>query len=129
MGLPPDVEDALRRADVVWVGLDGRPPRAVWHAWHDGALWLVTGGQEQELPGADDAASARVVVRARGALAGRAADLTAAVERVAPGDPRWDDAVSVLAPARLNAVDQAGLPERWAAGSTVLRLVPAPAQG
>jgi hypothetical protein len=124
VGLPPDVEDALRRSAVVWVGLDGRPPRAVWHVWHDGALWLVAGGGEQDLPGAGDATSAQVVVRARGALAGRLAELTADVEQVRPDDQGWEDTVGVLAAARLNGPDPAALPERWAAASTVLRLDP-----
>ena len=124
-GLDAEAEEALRRGAVVWVALDGRPPRAVWHVWRDGAVLLVTGGDEQELPGADDARSAVVVVRGRGALAERVAELPTAVERLAPGTPDWDDAVTALVPERLNAADLDALPGRWAASSTVLRLRPA----
>lgn len=123
-GLVPEVEEALRRGAVVWVALDGRPPRAVWHVWHDAAVLLVVGGDEQDLPGADDAQRAVVVVRGRGPLAGRVAELAATVERPAPGTPEWDDAVAALVPERLNADDLDALPARWTASSTVLRLRP-----
>jgi hypothetical protein len=122
--LPPDVEEALRRAAVVWVGLDGRPPRAVWHVWQDGAALVVAGGGEQELPGAAEASRARLVLRRRSGLAGRLATLEATARRLWPGEAEWDAAVAALAPQRLNAPDVERLPQRWARASVVLRLEP-----
>ena len=124
MVLSASVEDALRRAGVVWVALDGRPARAVWHVWHDGAVHVVAGGDEQDLPGAQDAVRGVVVVRDRGALSGRLPDVDVDVVRLRPGTPEWDAATPVLAARRLNATDAATLPERWARRSVVLRLQP-----
>ena len=119
--MDPEVEEALRRSGVVWVALDGRPPRAVWHVWRDGAVHLVAGGGEQDVPGAADARTAVLTVRSR-TTGGRVADLPAAVERLAPGTADWDAAVTLLVPERLNADDVDALPQRWATGSVVLRL-------
>ncbi|HWG94776.1 MAG TPA: hypothetical protein VNU66_11175 [Mycobacteriales bacterium] len=121
-----ELEEALRRGGVVWVGLDGRAPRPVWHVWHDAAVHVVCGGGEQELPGAAGAAQAVVVARGRGSLAGRAGELAADVERLAPGTPAWDEVVPLLVAARLNAPDLDALPEQWARSSVVLRLRSAP---
>jgi hypothetical protein len=118
------LEEALRRGGLVWVGLDGRPPRAVWHVWHDGAVHLVCGGGEQDLPGAAEAQEAVVVARGRGSLAARAGELTAEVERLEPGSPAWEAVLPLLVAERLNADDLDALPARWAQASTVLRLRP-----
>ena len=122
MTLQPGHEEALRRAGVVWVGLEDRPPKAVWHVWHDHAVLVVVGGSEQDLPGASTAVRGVVVVRPRGALSGRLADLPAAVSRLVPGSAAWETALPVLAAARLNATGTDGLAERWASESLVLRL-------
>jgi hypothetical protein len=121
-----ELEEALRRGGVVWVGLDGRAPRPVWHVWHDGAVHVVCGGGEQDLPGAEDADRAVVVARGRGSLAGRAGEVAAAVERLPAGTPEWEQVVPLLVSGRLNAPDLDALPAQWAAGSTVLRLRPLP---
>lgn len=125
MTASPLVEEATRRSGVVWV----RPPGAeravpVWHAWHDGCAWLVVGGAEQQVPGLADAEWAEVLVRSAERRSGLLITWTAAVERVEPGTPAWDDAVPVLHAERLNAVDGEQQPERWARESTVLRLRP-----
>jgi hypothetical protein len=122
--LTPGAEQALRRSGVVWVSCDGGRPRAVWHVWHDGALLLVAGGLEQELPGSRDADRAEVLVRDRGALGGLLTRWAADVERLHPGTAGWDAVVPLLAAARLNAVDPAGQADRWARDSVVLRLTP-----
>jgi hypothetical protein len=118
------VDEATRRSNVVWVCLDGAPARAVWHVWHDGCAYLVTGGREQELPGAAAARQAVVVVRSRERRSGVVVEWTAEVEHVVPGTGDWDDVVPVLHAARLNAPDGDEQPARWARESTVLRLRP-----
>jgi hypothetical protein len=124
----PTPDSATGRSKVVWVGLDGRPPRAVWHVEHAGALHVVVDGGEQSLPGARTATTAEVVVRGRASLSARTGTWTAAVERLSPGTTEWDEVVPLLAAARLNAADAEGQPERWARESVVLRLAPESAQ-
>jgi hypothetical protein len=124
-GLVPEVEEALRRGAVVWIGVDDEPPRPAWHLWHDDAVLVVTGPGEQALPGLAAADEARVVVRGPHALAGAVAELVCDVERLPPGTPEWQRVAPLLAEERLNAVDQAGLVGRWVAdGVVVLRLRP-----
>jgi hypothetical protein len=121
----PLVEEATRRSSVVWVALDtGDGPRAVWHVWHAGAAYLVTGGLEQQLAGALTAARATVQVRSRERRSGLVVQWSAQVERVPPGTPEWDEVVPVLHAARLNAPDGEEQPQRWARESLVLRLRP-----
>jgi hypothetical protein len=122
--LPAEVEDALRRSGVIWVGLDDGAPRAVWQLWHDGAVHLVAGGAEQELPRAGVATRGVVQVRGRTALSGLVATWEAVVERLEPRTAAWDAVTPLLAARRLNAEDAAGQPDRWAHASVVLRLTP-----
>jgi hypothetical protein len=118
------VAEATRRSGVVWVSADGTDPRPVWHLWHAEALWLVGGGDEQELPPLADRAV--VVVRSKATQSGRVVEWAADVSRVEPGSPQWEDVVPLLAAERLNATSAQDLPARWAATSTVLRLAPRP---
>ena len=120
--VPTLVAEATRRSGVVWVSADGTAPRLVWHLWHADALWLVGGGDEQELPPLADRAV--VVVRSKATQSGRVVEWDADVSRVEPGTPQWDEVVPLLAAERLNAASTQDLPARWAASSTVLRLAP-----
>lgn len=122
MSVPTLVAEATRRSGVVWVSADGARPRVVWHLWHDDAMYLVGGGEEQELPPLGDRAV--VVVRSRASQSDRVVEWAADVAPVLPGTPLWDEVVPRLAAERLNARSADDLPERWAAASTVLRLSP-----
>jgi len=125
MTASPLVEQATRRSGLVWVRPDGAgQTRAVWHAWHDGCVWLVVGGLEQELPGIEQVARAQVLVRSHERRGGLLVTWTAEVEHVEPGTPAWDSGVPVLHGRRLNAPDGEQQPQRWARESTVLRLRP-----
>jgi hypothetical protein len=121
---PTLVAEATKRAGVVWLASPSAtppvPPTLVWHVWHDGAAYVVCGGQEQALPPLGDTA----VVTVRSAARARAVDWPAVVQRVRPGSELWAAVTPLLAAQRLNAAS-AGLPERWAASSTVLQLTPA----
>lgn len=110
------VAEATRRSGLVWV--DGQP---VWHVWHDGAAWVVTGGLEQRL---EVGATAVVDVRSRDRQADLLVRWVAAVTEVAPGSAEWAAVVPLLRAARLHAPDGAAAPERWARESRVLRLAP-----
>jgi ADP-ribose pyrophosphatase YjhB (NUDIX family) len=99
------IAEATRRAGVVWLTVPGAGrPYPAWHLWRDppGAAYLVTGPGEQPLPGLAGAARVAVTVpskESRGALV----TWTAAVGRVDPGSPEWDEVIGPLRAARLNA--------------------------
>ena len=116
------VEEATRRSGVLWVrGEDGRE-QALWHLWHQGAAYVVTGGLEQPWPGGDGPVG--VTVRSRERQAGQVVRWEAVVEQLLPGTTPWDDVVPLLHAQRLNAPDGQRQPERWARESRVLRLQP-----
>lgn len=110
------VAEATRRSGLVWV--DRQP---VWHVWHDGAAWVVTGGLEQQLVVGDTAV---VEVRSRDRQADLLVRWVASVAAVEPGSGEWAAVVPLLRAARLHAPDGAAAPERWARESRVLRLTP-----
>jgi hypothetical protein len=101
---------------VVWVA-----GALLWHVWHDGAMYVVGGGPEQELPvGPGDRPV--VVVRSKASQAGVVVAWPAGVEAVVPGTPLWDEVAPLLAAERLNA--EAGRADRWADECVLLRFVP-----
>ncbi|HEX4815335.1 MAG TPA: hypothetical protein VFV66_21545 [Nonomuraea sp.] len=114
------IEEGAKKSGVLWLTLDR--PRLAWHVWHDGAIYLVTGGEEQELPGLAGRDRVHVTLRSKDNGA-RLVEFDAAVSVVDQGAAA--DAVAVLAKERLNARAGEGLAERWARESTVLRLTPA----
>src|SRR3954453_22878365 len=129
-GVPPAIDPAAlalvaegaTRSGVVWL----RPTASAryhlaWHAWHDGAVLLVSGGGEQELPPLDGVVE--LVVPSKDSRARLATVLTRA-RVLAPGTLEWAAAVGVLAAKRLNDPDPAGQRDRWARRATVVRLEP-----
>ncbi|MCK2213037.1 hypothetical protein MF672_004385 [Actinomadura sp. ATCC 31491] len=116
----PAVEEGAKKSGVLWLGLAGGP-RLAWHVWHDGAIHLVTGGEEQALPGLDALDRVRVTLRSKDNGA-RLVEFEAAVSVV--DQAREAGAVAALAKERLNARDAEHLAERWARDSVVLRLTP-----
>ncbi|WP_157249539.1 hypothetical protein [Nonomuraea typhae] len=111
------IEEGAKKSSVLWLTLDR--PRLAWHAFHEGAVYLVTGGGEQELPGLAGLAEVHVTLRSKdnGALLAEF-DAPVSVVDVA-AEP---EAVATLAKERLNAPDTEHLTERWARDSTVIRL-------
>ncbi|GAA3233298.1 hypothetical protein [Nonomuraea helvata] len=113
------IEEGAKKSGILWLTLDR--PRLAWHAWHEGAIYLVTGGGEQELPGLETLDQVHVTLRSKDNGA-RLVEFEAAVSVV--DQAAAADAVAVLAKERLNATDSEHLTERWARDSTVLRLTP-----
>ncbi|NJP96933.1 hypothetical protein HCN51_47205 [Nonomuraea sp. FMUSA5-5] len=113
------IEEGAKKSGILWLTLDR--PRLAWHAWHDGAIYLVTGGEEQRLPGLDGLDRVHVTLRSKDNGA-RLVEFEAAVSAV--DQAASADAVAVLAKERLNARDSEHLTERWARESTVWRLTP-----
>ncbi|MBB5627536.1 hypothetical protein BJ981_003235 [Sphaerisporangium krabiense] len=118
------IEEAAKKSGVLWISLPAGD-RLAWHVWHDGAVYVVTGGGEQALPGLVDAARVTVTLRSKDNGA-RLVAFEAAVRVVDQSSPSEGDAgaIAALAKERLNAPDAAGLTSRWAAGSSVVRLTP-----
>lgn len=110
------VAEATRRSGVVWVS-----GALLWHVWHDGAMYVVGGGPEQDLP-VGPGERAVVVVRSQASQSGVVVEWDASVEAVVPGTPLWDQVHPLLAGERLNA--EPGRAGRWAAECTVLRFTP-----
>jgi hypothetical protein len=113
------VQEGAKKSGILWLGLDR--PRLAWHAWHDGAIYVVTGGEEQRLPGLESLSTVQVTLRSKDNGA-RLAVFDAAVTVV--DQSAEPDAVAALAKERLNARDSEHLTERWAGSSTVVRLTP-----
>jgi hypothetical protein len=122
----PVVEEAIKKAAVAWVSVDGEPPYALWCLPLDGALFVISGRGEQAAPGLARARTAEVTLR--GDHGGRIVTFTADVRRVEPGDEEWEAVAPQVAGKRLNApVAAEALVERWLMDCTLSRLAPADA--
>src|SRR5919108_3817593 len=112
------VEEAAKKSGLMWLHLPGlSQPRAAWHVWHEGAAYVLTGGEgEQPLPGLPEADRVRVTLRSKD-KGGRLVSFVAATEPVEPGTELWDTVAPVLAKERLNAPSHEGQLERWATES------------
>jgi hypothetical protein len=117
------IEEGARKSGILWISVAGRD-LAAWHVWHEGAVYVVSGGGEQPLPGLVDAARVRVTLRSKDNGA-RLVAFDAGVEVVDQASPSAAGALALLAKEWLNAVGAAGLLARWATDSTVVRLAPA----
>ncbi|MEV4616007.1 hypothetical protein AB0K43_25945 [Kitasatospora sp. NPDC049258] len=119
------LEEAAKKSGLLWVRAEGQQQaRAVWHAWHDGAVVVVGDGAEQPLHGLAAGSTATVTVRSKDKW-GRLTSWPATVAELAPGSEAWLGAVEELKGKRLNAPDTDTIGERWARECRVLRLAPA----
>lgn len=57
------LDAALRKAAAIWITVPGRKPRLVWALWRQNAIWLATGGTEQQVPGLGDGVECTITVR------------------------------------------------------------------
>lgn len=123
------IEETAKRSAVVWIDTGFGRPVAAWHVWRDGAVHVVCGGGEQELPGLTQARIVQVIVRSKDSGA-RLMRWQASVTVLRPPEEAeeqpglWASVTKELAAKRLNAVDAATQPQRWALGSAVVRLTP-----
>ncbi|MGK4582858.1 hypothetical protein [Kitasatospora sp. HPMI-4] len=118
------LEEAAKKSGLLWVRAEGQPhSRALWHAWHDGAVVVVGDGAEQPLHGLVAGSTAAVTVRSKDKW-GRLVGWTARVSELAPKSEEWTAAVEELKGKRLNAPDTDSIGERWARECRVLRLEP-----
>jgi hypothetical protein len=111
-----------KKAGVCWLRYDGRD-HAVWHVWLEGALYVLSGGDEQPLPGIEDQDRVEVVMRSKDS-GGRLLRWVGEVSAVRPDDESWEPVTTALVSGRLNLPDLATAADGWAAGSRVSRVVP-----
>jgi len=122
------VAEACTRTDVVWVRpyASGVPRtdgghRLAWHVWHDGAVVVVQGGGEQDLP--PPAEGMEVLVPSKDA-GHRLLTLLTTTQVLLPGSDEWSAAAQALSAARLNEPDPRHQRERWASAALVVRMTP-----
>jgi hypothetical protein len=118
------LQELMRKSSLCWVRLAGAErERAVWHVWHEGAAYVVSGGSEQPLPGVESAEEAVVVVRTKDTRQ-RMLAWRAEVGGVAPDSAEYDAVVGELLGARLNLPDLPEARDRWRRECRVTRLRP-----
>jgi hypothetical protein len=118
------VAELMKKSSVCWLRLPGADrDHPVWHIWHEGAAYVVSGGSEQPLPGIDSTDTVTVVARTKDSRQ-RMLAWRADVSTVRPGDAAWDEVVRAMVGARLNLRDLATAADRWARECVVTRLTP-----
>jgi hypothetical protein len=127
--LPKDVEDGLKKSDVIWVGADvggRRVTMPAWFVYRNGKIYLLSqkqpGPQEQTVPGVGEAKEFVVVTRIKGR--DTAAQEFMAAPRLLEG-AEWEEAAQALADKRKS---RAGAPAesigRWRGTCDILELTP-----
>ena len=127
--LPKDVEDGLKKSDVVWVGVEANGRRKLipsWFVYRNGKIYLLSkrepGPEEQTVPGVPGAPELVVVTRRKGRET--ALDEFHAAARVLQGS-EWEDAAKLLADRRRSRV---GAPiesiNRWRGSCDIAELTP-----
>ena len=118
------VDEACRKSSMLWLRPAGADrAQAVWHAYVDGAVHVVSQGLEQAAPELIDGAEVDVTVRSKD-TGGRVVTFRGTVSTIAPTDAAWDTVVTELHAKRLNPPDGEGQPARWARESRVVRIEP-----
>lgn len=116
------IAEVAKKTSVCWLRYDGGV-HAAWHLWHDGALALVSGGDEQPLPGVENVDRVEVIMRSK-ENGGRLVTWVGAVSVVCPADELWPTVTAALVSDRLNLADLGTAADEWAERSVVSRIVP-----
>ncbi len=135
---PPDADaftaaltqELAKKTGVCWLRYDSSTgsghrgaEHAAWHVWHDDALYVVSGGNEQPLPGIAAAPTVEVIMRSKES-GGRLLTWVGDASVVRPGDELWEPVTTALVAGRLNLDDLATAAAGWAEHSVVTRIVP-----
>ncbi|GAA4357777.1 hypothetical protein [Angustibacter luteus] len=118
------VAEAASKGGMLWVRPRGQSRAwGVWHEWHEGAVLVVSGPGEQELPELDG--DVDLVLRSKDTGA-RLVTVAAVAEVLDASGEEWLAAAGALAPGRLNsAALPADLPEHWrTTGARITRITP-----
>ena len=113
--------EAAAKSGLLWIrpaGQDRSWP--AWHVWHEGAVVVVSGPGEQDLP--DLSGPVELLLRSKDT--GQRLLRVPAVATVLPeDDERWEPAAHALAASRLNSTTSpARLPERWRGHNPITEL-------
>jgi hypothetical protein len=130
--LPKDVEDSLRKSDVIWVGIEsnGRDRAVpVWFVYRQGRIYLLhsnEGSGEQVIPGLPDASELVVVTRMK-YRDSRTTRFAASVRLIPPDSPEFDQVAAPLADRRRDRhIPPQDLIKKWRSASClVAELTPA----
>jgi len=118
------VEESAKKSGLLWVRATGprRRPQPMWQVWHDGAIYVLTGGIEQPAPeGLADLAF--VVLRSKDKRS-RLLTIEVSVEVVEADTDEWSTLAPLFVAKRLNLPDGEAAPERWRRECVVYRLRP-----
>jgi hypothetical protein len=129
--LPKEIEDGLKKSDVIWVGVeqDGRDRAVpVWFAYRQGRIYVLHTDKvdigEQQIPGLPDAPELVVVTRWKYRDT-RRERFHAAVRLVEPSSPEFDGLAALLADRRR---DRHGPPQeaigKWKSSCVIAELTP-----
>ena len=103
--LPKDVEDGLKKSDVIWVGAENgerKHPVPAWFVYRQGRIYVLhsdPGTGEQTIPGLPEAPELTVVTRRKGRDT-RADRFPASVRMIPPHSPEFDQVAAFLADRR-----------------------------
>ena len=123
---------ALKKSTILWVeipqtdakGRDSDPlTRPVWFVADRHTVYVLTGPDEQELPGIEQAAQVRLVARGKDTQS-RILDLPCAVEAIGVEDRRYAAFESAALTRRLNLPDGDAAAARWRATCRLYGLTP-----
>jgi hypothetical protein len=118
------IEEATKKSGMAWITVPGSDrARAVWHAWQDGAAYVLSGPSEQPLPGIEDAPHVEVTIRSKDKQH-RLIVWEAAVNEVLPGTDDWAAVTPTLLGKRLNLPDGEAAVDRWARECHLHKLTP-----
>lgn len=112
---------AAAKSGLVWLRPQGQP-RAwpAWHVWHEGAVLVVSGPGEQQLP--ELVGPVEVLLRSKD-TGSRLITVAATATTVSADDEGWPAAAAALAASRLNSpTSPADLPDTWRGTAVITRL-------
>lgn len=116
------IQELAKKTSVSWLRYGGAD-HPVWHVWLNDALYVVSGGNEQPLPGITGVQRLEVVMRSK-ETGQRLVTWVGEVTRVQPGDELWEPVATALVAGRLNLADLSTAAAEWAESSVVTRIVP-----
>ena len=88
------IAELSKKTGVCWLTYGGAT-HAAWHAWVDDALYVVSGGDEQPLPGIEDVDRVEVTMRSK-ENGGRLLTWVAEASAVLPDHDLWEPATTTL---------------------------------
>ena len=127
--LPKEVEEGLKRSDVIWVGVERDGDRVTipaWFAYKNGRILVLSqrepGPEEQTIPGVPGSTEVVVVTRRKGR--DTSLDEFHAAVRLLEG-PEWETAAAALADRRRSRVgSSAERIQRWRQTAAIAELTP-----